>query len=34
MNREALLAEIMRILEKATDQELRRVLQYIRAIEK
>ena len=34
MSREALIAEIMRILEKATEQELRRVLQYIRAIEK
>lgn len=34
MNKEALIAEIMRILEMATDQELRRVLQYIRAIEK
>ena len=34
MDKEALIAEIMRILEMATDQELRRVLQYIRAIEK
>lgn len=34
MTKEELLAEIMRILELATERELRMVFQYIKAIEK
>lgn len=34
MNREELIAEILRILEMATERELKMVLQYIKVIEK